>query len=403
MARSFDTFTGDGIKTAYDLSFPYILKAHVLVKLDGVLQTLTTDYTWTTDSQITFVTVPASAVRILLARETSPSTRLVNYVLPDALAEATLDEDSLQAFYLAQEGLDLAENAIVLDVTDDEYDATSKVIKSVADGANANDAINKGQLDAIVAAAGAVPTATDPGDDGKLLVASGGAWSWTAFLVARISDTVAFMKTFLTSANVATARSNLGLVIGTDVLPEITLVTQAAAEAGTATAEKIWTAQRVAQAITAQALGKVLQSKHSEIITAVTATTVIPDDTSKPESDEGDQVDTLAITPAATGNRLLIFVSYNGSVTTGQYSGVALFQDSVVLALAGGQIYNDANNTPGSVHFVHEMGAGTTSETTFKVRVGPSVAATVTLNGVSGALDWGGSQKCTIDILEIEV
>lgn len=55
----------------------------------------------------------------------------------------------------------------------------------------------------------------------------------------------------------ADARTALGLVIGTDVLPEIGVVSQADAEAGTATDEKIWTAERVKQAIEALAPGSI--------------------------------------------------------------------------------------------------------------------------------------------------
>jgi len=53
------------------------------------------------------------------------------------------------------------------------------------------------------------------------------------------------------TATQAQMRTLLGLVIGTDVLPELTVVTRAAAEAGTATVERVWTAQRVKQAINA--------------------------------------------------------------------------------------------------------------------------------------------------------
>ncbi len=201
MARSSDTYTGDGAKVAYNVSFPYIQQSHVLVYEDGVLQTLTTDYSWTTSSEITFVTAPASAIRIVFQRETSPATRLADWTVPDSMEEATLDEDSLQAFYLAQEGLDVAENAISLDLTDDKYDANSKVVKSVADGGDANDAVNKGQLDAIVAAAGAVPTASDPGDDNKVLMASGGLWSWIAnFTRTSVANTWTAAQKFLGAA-----------------------------------------------------------------------------------------------------------------------------------------------------------------------------------------------------------
>ncbi len=52
-------------------------------------------------------------------------------------------------------------------------------------------------------------------------------------------------------AAAATARTNLGLVIGTDVQADLAVPSQAEAEAGTATTERVWTAQRVKQAIAA--------------------------------------------------------------------------------------------------------------------------------------------------------
>jgi hypothetical protein len=47
------------------------------------------------------------------------------------------------------------------------------------------------------------------------------------------------------------ARTNLGLVIGTDVQADLDVPSQTEAEAGTATTERVWTAQRIGQAIAA--------------------------------------------------------------------------------------------------------------------------------------------------------
>jgi hypothetical protein len=50
------------------------------------------------------------------------------------------------------------------------------------------------------------------------------------------------------------------------------------------------------------------------------------------------------------------------------------------------------------------MEAGTTSETTFKVRAGPDTSGTLTINGVAGARKFGGvAGPCSITIMEIGV
>jgi hypothetical protein len=58
MAFAIDTYTGNGSTTSYSVTFPYIEKAHVVVTVDGVTKSLTTDYTFTNSSTITFNTAP---------------------------------------------------------------------------------------------------------------------------------------------------------------------------------------------------------------------------------------------------------------------------------------------------------------------------------------------------------
>jgi hypothetical protein len=101
-------YTGNGSTTDYTVSFPYLQTTHVKVYVSGLLQTITTNYSWVNSTTIRFVTAPAISVSISIRRDTSSTVRLVDYVSGSSLNEDDLDTDSLQAFYLSQEGIDRA-------------------------------------------------------------------------------------------------------------------------------------------------------------------------------------------------------------------------------------------------------------------------------------------------------
>ena len=146
MAFAIDTYTGNGSTTSYSVTFPYIEKAHVVVTVDGVTKSLTTDYTFTNSSTITFNTAPASSTTIKFTRKTSRSTRLVDYQDGSTLTEATLDQDGNQSFYMAQEAIDVTEGTMNVSTSTDQWDATNKRITNVADPVNNNDAVNKSYI-----------------------------------------------------------------------------------------------------------------------------------------------------------------------------------------------------------------------------------------------------------------
>lgn len=206
MANSYVDYTGNGSTTQRAVTFPFLSRSHVTVTVNGV----STSFTWVNDGLIDISPAPANGTAIRIKRSTSPTTRLVDYSNGAGFSEDRLDEDSLQAFYLAQESNDTAAAGMVQD-TDLKWNANSKVIKNVASGVSANDAVNKGQLDAASIAAGNVPVPTNPGDDGKYLKANGGSWAWVALSVtiSMISDAASFMKTFLASSDAAAARANI--------------------------------------------------------------------------------------------------------------------------------------------------------------------------------------------------
>lgn len=182
----------------------------------------------------------------------------------------------------------------------------------------------------------------------------------------------------------------------------IVLASQAEAEAGAENTKRM-TALRVAQAITALTPnpGKLLQAVHSADGAVATGTVVIPQDDSIPQNTEGDEYLSVAITPNSTSNRLLIEALVVGAHSGGGNLTLALFQDAIAGALtAVGHQLHSAN---GMAHFLlaFEMAAGTTSATTFKIRVGSSAAGTFTFNGISAGRIYGGVSGSYIRITEL--
>jgi hypothetical protein len=131
--------------------------------------------------------------------------------------------------------------------------------------------------------------------------------------------------------------------------------------------------------------------------------TAFTDDDTIPQNTEGNEALTLSITPNSATSTLYIDIIVNtymagsGVATT----AAALFQDSAADALASIQ----GNSQLGLMHtttFRHKMTSGTTSATTFKVRVGRlTTGTTIYMNGDGVARRFGGTLASSITITEI--
>lgn len=130
----------------------------------------------------------------------------------------------------------------------------------------------------------------------------------------------------------------------------------------------------------------------------------IPNDDTIPQITEGYEWATVTITPTSASNRLLIEADM-GLVATniGMHIFAALFQDSTADALAVSGCY--ASSGAGAVEqmrVVHEMPAGTTSPTTFRLRSGPyNSAYNMYVNGNSSGRYFYGKAAVRIRVTEI--
>lgn len=147
--------------------------------------------------------------------------------------------------------------------------------------------------------------------------------------------------------------------------------------------------------------GKLIQVVNTQTSAVQTGSTTIPFDDTIPQNTEGNQVMTLAITPTSATNKLKIEVTVFVTADSGTpWLIAALFQDSTANALAADALFTSTATAGGTITFTHYMTSGTTSSTTFKVRVGCS-AGNITFNGQSTARRFGGVIVSSITISEI--
>lgn len=150
--------------------------------------------------------------------------------------------------------------------------------------------------------------------------------------------------------------------------------------------------------------GLTVQVVNFESGSVATGTTTLPADDTIPQNTEGNEYMSLAITPTNISNKLKIdvVIAVVGNSTDSSLTA-ALFQDNTISALAAALVSTPATTRSYPVVFSHYMTAGTTSSTTFKVRIGGANAGTTTFNGFNSGRIFGGVAASSITITEIKV
>ena len=349
---------GNGSTTVFSFTFKIFaaadLRVYKVVRATDVetLQTLTTDYTVSisTGSEggtVTFVTAPTALQDVIIIRDLDfgQSTNLPTAgAFPESAVENALDR-------LAMKDVELQEQIDRCLKTDEfESDAADIVFPSPEEGKILRWADDEGTLE----------NTDDPADSATAAAASASA----------------------ASASASSASSSAS-----------SASTQASAAAASAAA--------AAASAAAQAVVQVVNYQTGAV---ATGSTFFPIDDSIPVNDEGDQFMSLAITPTNASNKLKIEVVLTGSFSLADAIGCGLFQDSTSAALAAQKHNLNSNNHTATFRFTHYMTAGTTSQTTFKVRAGGNTGGqTFTFNGGSGSRVFGGVMSSSITITEIKV
>lgn len=149
--------------------------------------------------------------------------------------------------------------------------------------------------------------------------------------------------------------------------------------------------------------GHVVQVQRTQSGAVATGTTVLPRDDTIPQSGDGVEFMTQAITPTSAASILRArHLGNYASSGTNSSAGVALFQDATAEALAAAWGAKDGSaDGETQIAVEHHVLSGTTSATTFKIRAGTTGAGTTTFNGVAAGRIFGGVMVSYLEVQEI--
>ena len=110
MAITSNTYTGNGSNKLFSITFPYLETTDVDVYLNGVLQTVTTQYTFANATTIEFVAAPGNGVTVILQRSTNKEDLNSTFFPGSSIKAADLNENFDQLLYISQENTDVVNN-----------------------------------------------------------------------------------------------------------------------------------------------------------------------------------------------------------------------------------------------------------------------------------------------------
>jgi hypothetical protein len=444
-----NTYSGDGVTAAFAFSFPILAETDLLVQIkdtNGTVtsKTITTHYTVSgtgnrtgltdyTSGTVTFTAgnIPAATDTVIIKRNI-PGTQETDYTEKGAFPAETHERalDKLTMLYLQQtEDID---RSLKVDSAVSGFDGTlptpvaGKFIKvdSAGTGLELSD-------DTSVLGDLSKDDGTFYVGDGTTVVAESGNTARTS-LGLGTGDNVTFTDVTATGNITVT-----GTVDGRDIATDGTKLDgiesgatadQSAAEIKTAyesnadtnaftdadhtkldgieAAADVTDETNVKAALDGATItsaadlgGGTVQIVRSEDTTATSTTAVIPSDNTIPQNTEGTEYLTVSITPTASDSELEVEFAVFVQATSTIAASAALFRDSTAdadYAILTGTSTNERGILTGSYVYT----SGSTSSTTFKLRIGPWAAGTVYINGTPGGTVFGSASIGYLQVTE---
>ena len=100
MAVTQDSYTGNGSRTSYPFTFPYLKASDVKASIDAVA---TTAFTLSNATTLQFNTAPANGAKIKIFRETGIDSLSATFYAGSAIKSEDLNDNFTQNLYVTQE------------------------------------------------------------------------------------------------------------------------------------------------------------------------------------------------------------------------------------------------------------------------------------------------------------
>lgn len=144
-----------------------------------------------------------------------------------------------------------------------------------------------------------------------------------------------------------------------------------------------------------------VQQQRTQLTSFSRLNGAFPADNTIPQNTEGVEVTTVSITPKNSNNKLVIQALITFSAASAGSPTICLFQDSTANALACSWGNAQSTNITMQVALNYTMTAGTTSSTTFKIRIGNTGSAqNFDINGFNNASLLGGVLTSYLQVTE---